>query len=204
MGLAKFRAQRTEQKKSAIVSAASELFADRDYDSVSMAVIAKTAGVSNATLYRHYENKEHLFVDVLDALMDTFVQSLTTQDTQQTPLSIKQVTMNYAELLSDRRVIGLLRAAVSHSQNSELLRQRVAEHGKAIAVNAFDQAILSEQRLGHINVGTQLDRARSQLQGMIEHYTLTRNLLFANPLPTEPLREEIDSILQTWSARWCA
>jgi AcrR family transcriptional regulator len=55
-------------KKSAqMLEAAQQLFAEAGYESVSMDLIAKMAGVSKATLYAHFDSKEKLFGAILES-----------------------------------------------------------------------------------------------------------------------------------------
>ena len=50
-----------------MLKAAQRLFAEAGYEGVSMDLVAKTAGVSKATLYAHFESKEKLFAEILEA-----------------------------------------------------------------------------------------------------------------------------------------
>jgi AcrR family transcriptional regulator len=50
-----------------MLEAAQRLFAESGYEAVSMDAVAKTAGVSKATLYAHFESKEKLFAEILEA-----------------------------------------------------------------------------------------------------------------------------------------
>ena len=50
-----------------MLEAAQRLFAEAGYEAVSMDLVAKTAGVSKATLYAHFESKENLFAEILEA-----------------------------------------------------------------------------------------------------------------------------------------
>lgn len=59
-------------KVSLILDAALELFLTRGFDAVSTDLIAKTAGVSKATLYAHFGSKEELFSEVLLAQCAAF------------------------------------------------------------------------------------------------------------------------------------
>lgn len=52
---------KSEQKREAIYSAATELFLSRGYDGVSMDQVAEAAGVSKQTVYSHFDSKEALF-----------------------------------------------------------------------------------------------------------------------------------------------
>ena len=55
------------KKSEMMLEAARRLFAEVGYEAASMDLIAKTAGVSKATLYAHFESKENLFVEILEA-----------------------------------------------------------------------------------------------------------------------------------------
>lgn len=52
-------------KRRAILNAATELFAARGYGAVSMDAIARSADVSKATLYAHFESKDRLFATIV-------------------------------------------------------------------------------------------------------------------------------------------
>jgi TetR/AcrR family transcriptional repressor of mexJK operon len=52
-------------KRRAILHAATELFAARGYGAVSMDAIARSADVSKATLYAHFESKDRLFATIV-------------------------------------------------------------------------------------------------------------------------------------------
>ncbi|PWK14975.1 TetR/AcrR family transcriptional regulator [Tumebacillus permanentifrigoris] len=51
---------RAEETKRAILGAASELFAERGFDTVTMREIAKVAGCSHTTIYLYFKDKEAL------------------------------------------------------------------------------------------------------------------------------------------------
>ena len=54
------------RKSEIMLKAAQRLFAEAGYEAVSMDRVAKTAGVSKATLYAHFESKEKLFAEILE------------------------------------------------------------------------------------------------------------------------------------------
>jgi AcrR family transcriptional regulator len=55
------------KKSELMLKTAQRLFAEAGYEAVSMDLVAKTAGVSKATLYAHFESKENLFAEILEA-----------------------------------------------------------------------------------------------------------------------------------------
>ena len=67
MSLQAYRDARAREKRADILSAASRLFAERGFAQVSTAALAEEAGVSTATLYRYFADKESLFVAVIDS-----------------------------------------------------------------------------------------------------------------------------------------
>jgi TetR/AcrR family transcriptional regulator, mexJK operon transcriptional repressor len=54
-------------KRAAILAAAQELFASRGFTATSMDAVAKSAGVSKLTAYRHFGSKDHLFAEAVTA-----------------------------------------------------------------------------------------------------------------------------------------
>jgi len=57
--------QRSEQAHSRVIEAAIALFAERGIESTSMDAIAADSGVSKATIYRHWPDKDTLCLEVL-------------------------------------------------------------------------------------------------------------------------------------------
>jgi TetR/AcrR family transcriptional repressor of mexJK operon len=53
-------------KRRSILNAATELFAARGYGAVSMDAIARSADVSKATLYAHFQSKDQLFATIVE------------------------------------------------------------------------------------------------------------------------------------------
>lgn len=57
--------QRSEEAHDRVLRAALELFGERGIDATSMDAIAQSSGVSKATIYNHWVNKEELLLDVM-------------------------------------------------------------------------------------------------------------------------------------------
>jgi len=67
------KASLMKRKRDLIVNAAREAFLNGGYADTSMDSIAKGAGVSIKTVYRHFENKDDLFIAVMRAACSTEV-----------------------------------------------------------------------------------------------------------------------------------
>jgi AcrR family transcriptional regulator len=61
MSLGKWKEREKEQRRNDIINAARKLFADRDFDEVSMDEIAEDIGLGKSTLYLYFKNKEALY-----------------------------------------------------------------------------------------------------------------------------------------------
>ncbi|PKN61758.1 MAG: TetR/AcrR family transcriptional regulator [Deltaproteobacteria bacterium HGW-Deltaproteobacteria-15] len=61
-------------RKEAILKAAANLFAERGFNETSMAELAKVTGVAQGTIFYHFNNKEELFLKVLDDFRTSITQ----------------------------------------------------------------------------------------------------------------------------------
>ena len=63
------------EKRAAILEAAKLLFPARGYDGVSMDAIAQAAGVSKLTVYSHFQDKDTLFIEAVQARCEELLPS---------------------------------------------------------------------------------------------------------------------------------
>ena len=63
------RPQDREEKRAEIVVAARRLFVEEGYDAASMTRIARDAGVVSNTQYWYLQDKDSIFIAVLDAVL---------------------------------------------------------------------------------------------------------------------------------------
>lgn len=63
------RPQNREEKREAIIAAATGLFTEAGYDETSMAKVAASAGVTTTTIYWYFKDKDALLVAVLDHVL---------------------------------------------------------------------------------------------------------------------------------------
>jgi len=201
VSLQEFRDVRARTKRANILEAASRLFAERGFRDVSTATLAAEAGVSTATLYRYFEDKEALFGAVVNALVSDVIQAVSCA-----PYSsedrLYELSLRYALLLSDPAVVGLIRAVVADNQNSRGFRDRLALHGSEIFADEFDSEItqlLSEQTATE---APDVLQASGELRGALEHFTLLPGLLFHEHLPHDELEATVERTLASWRRRW--
>jgi len=72
--LQEFKEKEKEIKRNLIINAAVRVFGERPYDKISLQEIAEEAGLSKASIYTYFENRESLFVQAalreLDGMLD--------------------------------------------------------------------------------------------------------------------------------------
>lgn len=90
-----------EAKRELILSAAMELFALKEFKSVTIREIAKAAKLSPGTIYRYYENLDDLFVDVFFLGANEIVDILTEEYKRNEVLSIERFSKAYIGYLND-------------------------------------------------------------------------------------------------------
>jgi len=70
------REQHKRRTREAIAGAAMSLFFEHGYDAVTVAEVARKAGVSTATVFNYFSAKEDLFFDEVDELQAAMVESV--------------------------------------------------------------------------------------------------------------------------------
>ena len=66
-----------EQAKNRILEHSFEVFSEKGYHKTTMNDIAKKVGVNKATLYLYFENKEELFMKMIEATQDMMYTEMT-------------------------------------------------------------------------------------------------------------------------------
>lgn len=70
------RTRDPETKRAALHDAALQLFTEKGYENVSIAQVAKLAGIAVGTVYRFYDNKLAMLRAMLEEIEDLFVQRM--------------------------------------------------------------------------------------------------------------------------------
>ena len=201
MSLQAFRKTQARSKRSAILDAASHLFAEHGFREVTTAALAAEAAVSTATLYRYFPDKESLFAAVIDELVADVIQAPAVQPGI-SENRLRNLALRYAHLLSDPVVVGLIRAVVADRESSSAFGDRLATHGSGIFEKEFEaeiRALLGEQNSEELTNATQ---ASAELRGTLEHNTLLPELLFHRQPDQGNLATMVDRTLDSWLKRW--
>jgi len=202
MGLQEFRDRRGETKRAAVLRAAREAFARSGYAAASTAAIAQAAGVSTATLYRHFSTKADLFAAAVRAEVEALAGHLE-QAEGDPETRLRRLAEGYAVMLCRPEVRGIVRAAVSEAGRHRALALQFHAAGKATVGALFAEAVSRLEEAGRLAADIPLPQAAGQLQGMIEHGALLPGLLGGDHAEgAYPAASVASEALRTWSARF--
>jgi len=77
--LLKLKEQERETRRELIIEAARAVFGEKIYDRVSMAEIARAAGIAKSSIYTYFTSQEALFVEIAVRDTNQFIQELEKQ-----------------------------------------------------------------------------------------------------------------------------
>jgi AcrR family transcriptional regulator len=109
--MARGRAAGYAEQREAIVARAAELFARHGYHATSMNQVAEAAGLSKATLYHYYRDKDALLVHIADAHVSRLqalvaeVRSLGWKPEPQLRELVRRIVEEYADAQHAQRVL---------------------------------------------------------------------------------------------------
>lgn len=113
-----------------ILVAASELFLQRGYDNTTIAQVAEHAGVSRATVFWHFSDKESLFRECFSRLCEPFRVSLARQHADLPPEKrLREQVELYRSFVAAHRsdVDGFIRWAMEHTTFREWLTRTLLD-----------------------------------------------------------------------------
>lgn len=195
---------RTERKKTEILAAARGVFLRHGYPDTGMEVVARTAGVSTATLYAYFPSKAKLFEmvvhDTLSDLAEPVREGVRAQGDARSRLTA--LALAYARFMARPATRAMFRMITTERRRFGAAADHLlgsAHHnlgGAAIAV------VKDLVRTGELTV----DRpswAVGQLLGMIDHPTLVLGLSAGDEAqPARSLEAICADAVETFLARY--
>ena len=143
---------KTDEKRNAIIAAATAVFEEVGYQRASMAMIAARLGGSKATLYGYFHSKEQLFATVVtSALEETgeeILASLASNDDIATVLT--HFSRLYLDLVTRPEILAIQRTVLSESQGTALGRE-VYKLGPQRGLDAITDFLAARAAKGEID-----------------------------------------------------
>ena len=146
--------KRSARKHRAIVQAAITLFVSKGYDGTNVEEIATKAGVSKQTVYKHFDDKERLFMETVLATTDRVDQVITLvtgalADTQDLEKELGQLSRRFITVLMEPQLLRLRRLVIANAERMPELGRSWYEQGfeRVLATLASCFERLARQKL---------------------------------------------------------
>ena len=199
MSLEEFRIQRERSKRASIILGARKLFSQNGFHEVTTVALAAEGGVSTATLYRYFDDKETLFNAVIDEFVDQISTALDAS-AQRNEDRLGALCVAYANLFSNPEFIGLLRVIIADAGESAGFGAKLEEQGHALFFSAIDAEVRG--LLGGQPSEETIAQASSELCAVIEHHTLVPHLLFCESTDAHEVKAMVERTLANWRRHW--
>ncbi|GAB2928946.1 hypothetical protein GCM10027047_27080 [Rhodococcus aerolatus] len=133
------RAQQKAATRDRILTAASELFAEQDYDVVTVSAVATRAGVAHGLVFHHFGSKEALYRAVLDAVVAQMDAAFTAPAADDAPTIVRTALRTHLTYLQTHRGVAL--RLVVGRRHADPTAAAVSDGGRARALAALAQVL---------------------------------------------------------------
>lgn len=174
---AAYQRQVSAEKRTAILDAALECFLESGFAGSSLDRIARSAGVSTATLYRHFPTKDELLAQIIER---PFLEGVPTWLDQLPPGNpaavLPDIADNYAAMILTPYFHPLVRVIVAEALRVPEMGHALEQRGHGPFLAAVTQYFKREHELGTMTV-PDAGLAAEQFLGMISAVVFWPRLL---------------------------
>ncbi len=147
MGIEQYHQQLREKKKSAAMTAASELFLTQGYKNTSLQQIAKKADVSTATLFKNFPTKAALLEAIVEDFWQDNVQCDAPPDASIEPAKVLfKIGLDYARRMRSPGMQAFYRLVISEAVDFPDLGDALYDKGKGAVIERL-QAYLGKEKV---------------------------------------------------------
>lgn len=194
---------RTDEKRDAILAAATEVFREAGYERASMAMIAERAGASKTTLYGYFPSKEELFWDAMVGAMqiregEKTLALLGPDESDVSPV-LQRFGESYLRLFTARNSIAVTRTAVAEGATNRALSTLLYERGPKRILDSIASYLSHLKKKGAVR-SCDPRVAAIHLKGLLDA-GIVEPLLFgtrAELKPAEAVRFAVDAFLRAY------
>ncbi len=204
MPLADYQAEIREEKRTALLDAARAAFLARGFARSSVNAIAEDAGVSIATLYKHFGTKEDLFGAVVGRMWTELRGRLDLAQlgTLAPADALYLIGNEYAEFLGRAGVKELFRVIIAEAEQFPELGEKLYEHGKEAYLEKLGCYLEERVDADELNVDD-VTLAKRQFLGMINDAVFWPKLLLVeHEMSREACEEIVRGAVTTFLARY--
>lgn len=183
-------------KAALILETAFVLFLERGFNAVSTDLIAKTAGISKATLYAHFASKEALFSEILLGQCSEFAARVRIPDTYDGDLAgaLRGFALDFISMFQEDRSLAMYRLIVGEVHRFP----EIALAFEAAGPSEMNRRLvrLLQQIVGCGELGIDdLDLAAEQFLALLAGRIFFDRALGLPPLPQQEIRRQVDAAI---------
>jgi TetR/AcrR family transcriptional regulator, regulator of autoinduction and epiphytic fitness len=130
MTIKEYQKQVAGLKHQSILNAASKIFLTVGYERTTLEMIAKEAGVSTATLYKHFPTKRAVFGEIMEVVWDVQLKFVDAIDNVDIATKLLIVGKKYVSLLRQPNIEALFRVIIAEAQRFPELGEELYRRGK--------------------------------------------------------------------------
>lgn len=187
------------------MDAAIALFLTKGYDQTTLEQVAKAAGISSATVYKHFPTKAQLFGGIMSRLWENEPDDGPSLPENGNPeLGLTIIGQSYANLLCDVQTIDLFRVVIAEAPRFPELGQELYERGKKPYLDRLAQ-YLEQETAARTLIIEDIDLATRQFLGMINDIVFWPRLLIADLVISKSMIDTVvDEAVMTFLSRYAA
>lgn len=194
----------SSEKRQGILNASIETFLANGYQATRMDAIGDRAGVSYATLYKHFPSKEDLFLATVDHVSTRIFDRWKALDVPTELRSgLEAIARNYHTAVSDPDLVAMLRMIIGQVHLLPAAGERYLQD-RAMFSDITDEWLGVRVRDGQLVIAD-VRQARAEFIGMLSEAFLQPRLLIPGwEIKPGVARKRILSIVDTFLARYGA
>lgn len=202
-GLAAYRARIVAEKRAAAMDAAIKLFLANGYDHTKLEHVAKSAGISSATVYKHFPTKAALFGGIMARLWENEPDDLPPMPAPGNPREgLLAIGRAYADLLREDQTVALFRVVTAEAPRFPELGQELYERGKKPYLDRLHLYLEQEIAAGTLKIDD-IALANRQFLGMINDVVFWPRLLIVDlTISNEEADQVVREAVETFLARY--
>lgn len=197
-------ANQKPEKAAAILAGALEVFTVQGYTAASMDSIAKTAGVSKPTLYKYFQDKEGLFLALVQQLTERNRKMLpqllakTTEENIPPQQVLRQIATHIIDDFSrDRALVQLMRLIIGESERFPHLAQTFVRELHKPLLETFEAYFTAQTQL---QLGDPMVAARV-FTGAVVHYLIIQRMLHGSEIVPLERDRMVDGLIGLMTAK---
>lgn len=190
------------EKRAAILAAAKQLFPGQGFEGVSVEAIAATAGVSKLTVYSHFQDKETLFMQAIQALCQELLPDRLFLPAADEPIeqALQALAERFFALVASPAAISLQRLVLADVRGDARLGQIFWQAGPARILASFEGFLQRAAAAGELDIADAAQAAMhllSLLKGAV-NLRMLRCGAAAADIPASQARAHVAGVVEVF------